>query len=242
MKIRRKALIWKVAPATVSVVAPGVANVTSASAVEGGSIVHTVTLTGAPTAILSLAFSLLGVTATGGGTDFTSALTSAAFNNGVTLSGGQLFVPIGVTSFTVTVPTFDDIIAEGSETYTISVGGISATGTILDNDVAPPPPSGGGGTGGSTTADAPMAAGTGSFVASGWIPQAGSEGVVIFCSDVETAADVDPSFYTSWYVIPGLLTPSRNITGVRNGPVYTRTAAYIGSVIYELSQEKRYNP
>ncbi|OYV02663.1 MAG: hypothetical protein CFE26_21895, partial [Verrucomicrobiales bacterium VVV1] len=69
------------------------------------------------------------------GSDFTNVLT---FSNGVTLTGGNISVPAGVTSFTVTVPTVDDAINEPSpETFTLAVGGVTGTGNITDNDGAP---------------------------------------------------------------------------------------------------------
>ena len=85
----------------------------------------------------SFAYSLGGGSATGGGTDYT---TPPTFSNGVTLVAGNLIVPAGVTSFTITVPTSLDTIDERcfSETYNLSVGGVSnAVGTITDDDNAP---------------------------------------------------------------------------------------------------------
>ena len=46
-------------------------------------------------------------------------------------------MPAGVTSFTVTVPTTADTIDEANETYTLTVGAASGTGTINDDDAAP---------------------------------------------------------------------------------------------------------
>lgn len=111
---------------------PTISTVSSNSANEGSPIVHTVTLSGATAGIENYAASLAGGTATGGGTDYTSALASLTYSAGVTVSGGNLVVPSGVSSFTVTVPTASDIIVEGSETYTLTVGGTAGTGTILN--------------------------------------------------------------------------------------------------------------
>ncbi|MFA7292479.1 MAG: Calx-beta domain-containing protein [Rhodocyclaceae bacterium] len=116
---------------------PTVSNVTSNSATEGSSIVHTVTLSNASSTATTFALSLADVTATGGGTDYTSALTNAAFSNGVTISGGVITVPPGVTSFTVSIPTAADTIDEPNETYTLTVGSTSGTGTINDDDPTP---------------------------------------------------------------------------------------------------------
>lgn len=114
--------------------APTVTSVSSASATEAAAIVHTVTITGTAQAAQTYSLTLSGGTATGGGTDYTSTLTSGAFSNGVTISGGTITVPAGVTSFTVSVPTSSDALVEGSETYTLSIGGASGTGTIIDED------------------------------------------------------------------------------------------------------------
>ena len=50
----------------------------------------------------------------------------------------MLSVPAGVTSFTITTPTVNDTVKEDTETYTISVGGVSASGTITDDDFVMP--------------------------------------------------------------------------------------------------------
>ncbi|PKI79737.1 hypothetical protein CP960_12930, partial [Malaciobacter halophilus] len=47
----------------------------------------------------------------------------------------KITVPAGVTEFTITTPTVDDALKEDTESYEISVGGVDATGTILDNEV-----------------------------------------------------------------------------------------------------------
>jgi hypothetical protein len=115
--------------------APTISSVSAATQVEGVTLVHTVTLTNASSSVTTFAYTLGGGTATGGGTDYT---TPPTFSNGVTLSAGVLSVPAGVTSFTVSVPSTLDTIDEGaSETYDLSVGGITALGTITDDDNAP---------------------------------------------------------------------------------------------------------
>ncbi|MCF8150978.1 MAG: retention module-containing protein, partial [Burkholderiaceae bacterium] len=116
---------------------PTVATVSAASATEATSIVHTVTLSNASTTATTYALSLSGGTATGGGTDYTSTLVNGNFSNGVTISGGTITVPAGVTSFTVSVPTTGDLLDEASETYNLTVGGITGVGTILDDDATP---------------------------------------------------------------------------------------------------------
>ena len=55
----------------------------------------------------------------------------------MTLSAGNLIVPAGVTSFTITVPSTQDTIDEPNETYNVTVGGVTGVGTINDDDAAP---------------------------------------------------------------------------------------------------------
>uniref|UniRef100_UPI003B834CF5 Calx-beta domain-containing protein n=1 Tax=Vibrio variabilis TaxID=990271 RepID=UPI003B834CF5 len=61
-------------------------------------------------------------------------ISSIGFSDGVTLADGMLNVPIGVTTFNIIVPTVDDELVEPTETYTLTVDGVDATGSILDND------------------------------------------------------------------------------------------------------------
>jgi large repetitive protein len=58
------------------------------------------------------------------------------FTNGVTydINTGLVTVPANVLTFEVTFPGLTDLIDELDETYTVSVGGKSGTGTILDDD------------------------------------------------------------------------------------------------------------
>lgn len=110
-----------------------VSNVSAASATEGSTLEHTVTLSNVTTAPITFAFILAGVSATLG-TDF---LGTPTFSNGVTLSGSVLNIPQGVSTFTVTITTVQDTVFEANETYTLTIGGRAATGTINDNDSAP---------------------------------------------------------------------------------------------------------
>ncbi len=117
--------------------APTVASVSSASAVEATSLVHTVSLSNASSSPTTFSLALTDGTASGAGVDYTSSLTNAAFSNGVTIAAGVITVPAGVTSFTVTVPTSADSIDEANETYSLAIGAASGTGTINDDDAAP---------------------------------------------------------------------------------------------------------
>lgn len=104
-----------------------VASVTNASANEGDAIVHTVTMTSNGGGVFP--FSITNGTASSG--DYTLPPT---FNNGVTLSGNNITVPNGVSSFTLSISTVENTLLEANETYTISVGGVTATGTINNDD------------------------------------------------------------------------------------------------------------
>jgi hypothetical protein len=122
------------APTITSVDDPLDGGINSVTVAEGTSAVFTVALSNASSTdtiyplVLSAGSALLT-------SDYTNALT---FSAGVSLSGGNVTVPAGVTSFTVTVPTVNDAINEPSpETFTLAVGGVTGTGYINDNDGAP---------------------------------------------------------------------------------------------------------
>ncbi|MFC7421599.1 Calx-beta domain-containing protein, partial [Iodobacter arcticus] len=107
---------------------PGVAD---DNVVEGNNLVFNVTLSTATTKVETYAFNL------GGGTASTADYGTATFSNGVTYNAttGLITVPAGVTSFAVTLPTVDDALVEITpETVPLTIGGVSATGGILDND------------------------------------------------------------------------------------------------------------
>ncbi|WP_110304314.1 choice-of-anchor K domain-containing protein [Aeromonas veronii] len=116
-------------------VRPTVVNIASDNELEGTSLQHVVTLSGVTNVATEYNFSIAG--------SGTNAATSAdwgrpTFSNGVTLSadGKSVIVPAGVTSFTVTVPTVNDRLVETNETLQVTVGGVSGTGTIVDNDLS----------------------------------------------------------------------------------------------------------
>jgi hypothetical protein len=111
--------------------AVSIASISSPTAPEGTNLVYSVTVTGSSTTPSTFALTL------GGGTASTVDYTTATFSNGVTLSGGVLTVPPGVTGFTVTVPTVNDTLNEAAETVPLTIGSTSGTGTIIDNDPLP---------------------------------------------------------------------------------------------------------
>jgi Domain of unknown function DUF11 len=113
---------------------PPVASVSNATVFEGGNLVHTVTLSAATALPATYPFVLAGNTATAGA-DFDA--TAPVFSDGVTLVGGVLNVPAGVTTFTISYPTLADAISDNNETTTVAVGGVSGTGTITDSAGSP---------------------------------------------------------------------------------------------------------
>lgn len=110
-----------------------VQTVSSPSVTEGQTIVFTITLSGTTEQTQNFEFTL-GGSATGG-TDYAIPLV---LNNGVTISGNNFVVPTGVTSFTASTLTTDDLGVEASETVVLTVGGVTGTGTIIDNDAVAP--------------------------------------------------------------------------------------------------------
>ena len=118
---------WPAYVAPPVAVPASVSAITSLSATEGAALVYTVTLTATTVGSSTLAYALTG-TASGGD------VGTPTFSAGVTLAGATLTVPGGVSSFTVTLPAVDDATVEGDETAILTIGGVSSTGTIVDND------------------------------------------------------------------------------------------------------------
>ncbi|WP_228550769.1 hypothetical protein, partial [Endozoicomonas sp. OPT23] len=110
----------------------------NAQAEEGvEDLIFNVTLSNGSDSVVTFPFSL------GGGASGDPAETTdyslLSFSNNVTYDSntGLITVPAGVTGFTVTVATTDDTLDENNETVDLSIGGETATGTIVDNDGAP---------------------------------------------------------------------------------------------------------
>ena len=105
----------------------------NASAVEGGNLVHSVIVNGVTQADVTYSFVLAdgSTNPATAGSDYTNA---PVFSNGVTYNStnGMITVPAGVTSFTVTYPSLTDNTLENPETTTVTIGGVSGTGTITD--------------------------------------------------------------------------------------------------------------
>ena len=116
-------------------------SVADASIVEGNAgssqLSFTVTLSQAATTPVTVSYSTADGTATAG-SDYSAR-------------AGTLTFAAGETSKTITVPILGDSAVEANETFAVTlssasgaaIGHGSATGTILNDDVAPPPPTGG---------------------------------------------------------------------------------------------------
>ncbi|WP_047534071.1 immunoglobulin-like domain-containing protein [Methylotenera sp. N17] len=105
--------------------------VSSPTVTEGATLSYAVTIS-AHAAAVDLSLALSG---TASPTDY-GAMT---FTNGVTYNSGTglITIPGGVTSFSVSIPTVNDTLDEPNETLLLTVGGVTGTGTITDNDPTP---------------------------------------------------------------------------------------------------------
>ena len=138
-----------VASATVNVIVnpqPTTSNVASVdlladSVVEGDELGYKVTLDSSALVEtkLDVTFGKDSDDAKDSGNEKDLDLSKVRFTNGVTYDeqSGKLIVPVGVKDFSILIPTIDDSIDELDESYTVTVGGESATGSIVDNDDAP---------------------------------------------------------------------------------------------------------
>lgn len=117
-------------PAVIVPNTPAIASISAGNAIEGNPLSYTITLTEAPNQPISYPY-------TAGGTTSPADLGTPVFSNGVTYNSttGEITVPPGVTNFTVTYPTIDDTQPENPETLVITIGGVTGTGTITDNEV-----------------------------------------------------------------------------------------------------------
>lgn len=101
-------------------------------------LVFTVTLSRASTGTVSFPISIGSGDAPANGYAGSTDYDAATFSNGVVRNAdGTLTVPAGVSSFTITIPTHPDGAVEPNEALPVTVGGVTGTGVIL-NDDAPP--------------------------------------------------------------------------------------------------------
>ncbi|EKB19833.1 type 1 secretion C-terminal target domain (subclass), partial [Aeromonas veronii AMC35] len=122
--------------ATKPLFTPLVQGVSSESVTEGGHLLHKVTLSDSTQETTEYDFAIRG---SGNNPASKQDWGNAQFSNGVTYNSttGKITVPAGVSDFTVTIPTVNDRLVETNETLSVTIGGQSGTGTIVDNDRAP---------------------------------------------------------------------------------------------------------
>ncbi|MGR5212541.1 beta strand repeat-containing protein [Vibrio rotiferianus] len=104
---------------------------------EGQAAEFKVTLSNASSSDQTYTIGLVNGTASDD--DYDTNVSNIMFSDGVTYdaNSGLITVPAGVTMFTATVDTTQDIIDEPDETFDLQVGGVTGTATIQDDDDAP---------------------------------------------------------------------------------------------------------
>ena len=112
--------------------APTVSTVSNSSVTEGGVLEFNVALSGVTSVQTAYHLSAAFTTASLGD------LSSYTITNGVTFNGTDLQVPSGVSSFTLKLGTANDSFVESNETMMVTIGGVTAVGTIVDNDTPVP--------------------------------------------------------------------------------------------------------
>jgi hypothetical protein len=108
-----------------------VAGITNATAQEGVTLSHAVTVTGSVD-VETYNFNIANDSAIAG-EDFNA--TPSFSNTAITYdaNAGTITVPAGVTQFNVLVQSYEDATIEGDEQYKITVGTKTATGTITES-------------------------------------------------------------------------------------------------------------
>lgn len=99
--------------------------------VEGNTLVFVCTLSWP--AVLPAIYSISWGGGSASSSDYTSPPT---LTNGVTFITGntQILVPVGVQTFQIRFGTVDDAAVESTEELPLTIGGVTALGSILDND------------------------------------------------------------------------------------------------------------
>ncbi|MGH1441015.1 MAG: reprolysin-like metallopeptidase [Cellvibrionaceae bacterium] len=108
---------------------PIVSGVSDGAASEGNPITFSVVMSAVPAVDETVNFELIGSSAA------SSDFGEVTFSSGVVNNNdGTLTVPAGIVTFSAVVPTTEDSSAESDETFILSVGSASGTGTINDDD------------------------------------------------------------------------------------------------------------
>ncbi len=109
-----------------------VLSISNVSAAEGNSLVHAVNLSDSSGGDFTYFFNHIS-------TNSADINPLIMFSNGVSLIGvDTLRVPSGVALFTITVNTYQDTTIESDESYTITLDGLTAIGTSINNDFLTP--------------------------------------------------------------------------------------------------------
>lgn len=98
---------------------------------EGSTLLVTVFMSSAAGAA-DIPYAMTGVTVLD--------VSAPVFSGGVTLVGGLLTIPPGISNFTISIPVIADETTEGSEALSLSVGARSCLVAIADTSLTPPPP------------------------------------------------------------------------------------------------------
>lgn len=127
---------------TVTSVEPGNPGRGDDAVLEGtgtpNQLVFTVTLSHASTGTVAFPISIGSGNSPPYGSAASNDYAAPTFSNGVVMNAnGTLTVPAGVSKFTITIPTVPDGIVEPDEVLPVTVGGLTGTGVILNDDHAP---------------------------------------------------------------------------------------------------------
>lgn len=109
-----------------------VLSISNVSAVEGSPLVHAVNLSDSSGGDFTYFFNHIS-------TNSSDINPVILFSGGVSLiDTNTLRVPSGISLFTITVNTYQDSIIESDESYTITLDGLTAVGTSINNDFLTP--------------------------------------------------------------------------------------------------------
>jgi len=113
------------------IVTPNISTISDDSTLEDGTTknIHTVTLESATQQVETYSYSFNYVSSDA------NDIGAISFSDGVSESGGVLTVPSGISTFDISVTLTDDVEIEDDETYTITIEGVTGTGTILNDDI-----------------------------------------------------------------------------------------------------------
>ncbi len=109
-----------------------VTGIAAPAAVNEGSTLLVTVFMSSPAGAADIPYAMTGVTVLD--------VSAPVFSGGVTLVGGLLTIPPGISNFTISIPVIADETTEGSEALSLSVGARSCLVAITDTSLTPPPP------------------------------------------------------------------------------------------------------